>query len=158
MCESVAVAFRRIVYEGFSSSGHGGLEPTRNFIAFLVLIMICGCSNRLEPLARGLKAAWKLEQRQSKLVLRPENKDGHTILHCVLSDVSWQAIARISGPPRPISIAPGQSAEGEIELTAMRVGDLPRNKDLLLLWSYWIGDGHSDKGIELSGIVLLKTT
>lgn len=31
--------------------------------------------------------------------------------------------------------------EGEVEPTALPIGDLPRGEDLLLLWSYWIGDG-----------------
>lgn len=136
----------------------------RSLIAFLVLVVVCGCSNRLEPLARGLEAAWKPEQRQLKLVLRTQAKDGRTILHCVLSNVNWQSIdvdasglpwlmpyrfsvdavtasgrvihknlpveiAHISGPSRLVSIARGQSMEGEVELAALSTGDLPRGED-----------------------------
>ena len=165
----------------------------RSIAYSFVLTLIAGCSHRLEvePLARGLETAWKPEQRELKLLLRPENKNGRTILHCVLTNVSWQSIdvdasrlpwlnadlfsmdavtaegkvihkdppvqvARISNPPRPVPIAPGQSMEGDVELSATRIGDLPRSEDLLLLWSFWIGDGHTDKGVELSGVTLLK--
>lgn len=165
----------------------------RGLFAFLVVTLLCGCSNRLEPLARGLESAWKPQPHELKLVLRAQAKDGHTILHCVLSNVNWQSIdvdasglpwlmpyrfsvdavtaggrvihkdppveiAHISGPRRPVPIAPGQSMEGEVDLMALPIGDLPRGEDLLLLWSYWIGDGHSDKGVELSGVTLLKAT
>ena len=54
--------------------------------------------------------------------------------------------------------APETSVEGDVELTAMPIGDLPRGEELLLLWSYWIGDGHSEVGRILSGITLLKET
>jgi hypothetical protein len=65
-------------------------------------------------------------------------------------------VARISGPHRPVAIASGESMEGEIDLAAMPIGALKRNEGWLLLWSYSIGDGHSEKYYALSGIMLVK--
>jgi hypothetical protein len=65
-------------------------------------------------------------------------------------------MARISGPQRPVAIASSESMEGEIDLAAMPIGALKRNEGWLLLWSYAIGDGHSEKYYVLSGITLLK--
>jgi hypothetical protein len=70
---------------------------------------------------------------------------------------SIPVVARISGPQRPVAIASGESMEGEIDLGAMPIIALTRNKEWLLLWSYSIGDGHSDKYYSLSGITLVKT-
>jgi hypothetical protein len=65
-------------------------------------------------------------------------------------------IVRLSGPRMPLTIAPGESMEGRIDLGAVPISGLPRSEDLLLLWSYWLSDGHSDAGYMLSGITLLK--
>lgn len=66
------------------------------------------------------------------------------------------AVARISGPQRPVAIASGESMEGKIDLAAMPIGALKRNEEWLLLWSYSIGDGHSEKYYVLSGVTLLE--
>jgi hypothetical protein len=55
-----------------------------------------------------------------------------------------------------MAIASGESMEGAIDLGAMPISALKRNEEWLLLWSYSIGDGHSDKYYLLSGITLLK--
>jgi hypothetical protein len=65
-------------------------------------------------------------------------------------------IVRLSGPRMPLTIAPGEAMEGRIDLGAAPISDLPRSEDLLLLWSYWLSDGHSDAGYMLSGVTLLK--
>jgi len=43
------------------------------------------------------------------------------------------ALARISAPRSPLSIANGESVEGEMDLGATPIGSLPSNEDLLLL-------------------------
>jgi hypothetical protein len=43
-----------------------------------------------------------------------------------------------------VTIAWGKSIEGEMDLGAMPISALPRNEDLILLWSYSIREGDSD--------------
>jgi NADP oxidoreductase coenzyme F420-dependent len=65
-------------------------------------------------------------------------------------------VLQISGTPQPVSIAVGKSINGEIDLELMPITDLPRDEDLLLLWSYGLGDVGSNAHYSLSGITLLK--
>ena len=65
-------------------------------------------------------------------------------------------IIRLSVPPKPFSIDSGESMEGRIDLGIMPIGNLPRNEDLLLLWSYReLKNWGSDYQYVLSGITLL---
>lgn len=67
-------------------------------------------------------------------------------------------VAQIHGLPAPLTIASGESIEGEIELGKMPIGALPRNEDLLLLWSTPIREFRSDNSLRLSGVTLLKAS
>jgi hypothetical protein len=70
-------------------------------------------------------------------------------------------VAQIHGAPRPVAIAAGESMEGDVELKDLPTPVLPRSEDLLVLWSYSIGDGHAAGGgafTELSGVTFLKET
>jgi hypothetical protein len=67
-------------------------------------------------------------------------------------------LARISGPRTPVSIASGKSMEGEMDLGAMPISALPRNQDLILLWSYSIREGHTDNYYMFSGATFLSAT
>lgn len=65
-------------------------------------------------------------------------------------------IARISAPHAPVAFASGESMEGRIDMGLMRIGDIPRNEDLLILWSYpLLKEWRSDARYALSGITLL---
>ena len=65
------------------------------------------------------------------------------------------AVGQIRGAPTPLSIASGESIEGEMELGKMPIGALPRREDLLLLWSTSIREFRSDNYLRLSGVTLL---
>jgi hypothetical protein len=65
-------------------------------------------------------------------------------------------VAQIRGPPTSLTIASGASIEGEMELGKMPIGALPRNEDLVLLWSTSIREFRSDNHLRLSGVTLLK--
>jgi hypothetical protein len=65
-------------------------------------------------------------------------------------------VAQIRGLPTPLTIASGESIEGEMELGKMPIGALPRNEDLLLLWSTSIREFRSGNYLRLSGVTLLK--
>jgi hypothetical protein len=67
-------------------------------------------------------------------------------------------LGRISGLPTPLTIAAGQSIEGEMDLTATPNSGLPRNEDLLLLWSSSIHGMHSEDYYVLRGVTFLKAT
>ena len=67
-------------------------------------------------------------------------------------------VAQIRGLPTPLTIASGNSIEGEMELDKMPIGSLPRHKDLLLLWSTSIRSIPSDHPTELSGATFLRAT
>jgi hypothetical protein len=76
-----------------------------------------------------------------------------TVGHC--KNPPQALMTRIASPPKPIVIAPGESMEGEIDLEAMPISALPREVDVLLLWSYWIRWGRDDGHYMLSGRILL---
>ncbi len=66
-------------------------------------------------------------------------------------------IARISAPHAPVALASGESMEARIDMGVMRIGNIPQNEDLLLLWSYpLLKDWRSDAHYMLSGITLLN--
>jgi hypothetical protein len=67
-------------------------------------------------------------------------------------------LARISAPPSQLTIASGKPIEGEINLGEMPISGLPRNEDLLLLWSTSIRVFNSDTATELRGATFLKAT
>lgn len=61
-----------------------------------------------------------------------------------------------SSTPQPVSIASGESVQGDIDLDSMPIHGLPRREEILLLWSYGLGDGGSGAHYFLSGITLLE--
>jgi len=65
-------------------------------------------------------------------------------------------MSRRASPPKPMAIAPGESMEGEIDLEAMPLGALPRNVEVLLLWTYRMCDSRDDVQYMLSGKILLE--
>jgi hypothetical protein len=65
-------------------------------------------------------------------------------------------VSQISNFRSPVSIASGESMVGAIDLGVMPITELPRDEDLLLLWSYGLEEGGSDAHYLLSGITLLK--
>jgi hypothetical protein len=179
------------------------LQHMRKVIALLALsIVVCGCSERggqprLEPLARGLGEAWQPVARDLKLEMHAANNGEQVTMHCVLKNVSANAIevdastlpwnnadlfsvsavaadgkvvmqqqklppvrlSRISVLPRPVAIASGESMEGRIDLGEMPISNLPRNEDLLLLWSYqMLKNRRSDAQYMLSGVTLLNAS
>jgi hypothetical protein len=64
-------------------------------------------------------------------------------------------VAQIRALPSPLTIASGESIEDEMELGRMPIGALPRNKDLLLLWSTSLREFRSGNSQKLSGVTLL---
>jgi hypothetical protein len=168
-------------------------------VLFALSSVVCGCNKhdgqpRLEPLARGLAAAWQPVALDMKLDIHPEADGNNLTLHCVLRNISaneidvdqeslpWNnadafsvsavaaggkviqqnpvsapaVIARISAPRAPVPLASGESLEGRIDLGLMRISDIPRNEDLLLLWSYpLLKEWRSEAQYALSGITLL---
>jgi hypothetical protein len=72
-------------------------------------------------------------------------------------DSALAVTARISAPHAPVTLASGESMEGRIDMGLMRIGNIPHNQDLLLLWAYpLLKDWHSDAHYMLSGITLLN--
>jgi hypothetical protein len=66
------------------------------------------------------------------------------------------AIFRIGAPPAPVAVVPGGSIEGNLDLGLMRIDEIPRNEDVLILWSYpRLKEWNSEKQYALSGILLL---
>ena len=65
-------------------------------------------------------------------------------------------IARISGPRTPMTIESGKSIEGDIDLGATPITNLPRNEDLLILWGASIQELQSDNAYVLRGVTFLK--
>jgi hypothetical protein len=66
-------------------------------------------------------------------------------------------LARISRPPTPLTVAAGQSIEGEMDLSAMPISGLPQDEDLLLLWSSSIGEFRADNNsVALRGVTFLR--
>jgi hypothetical protein len=65
-------------------------------------------------------------------------------------------MTRIASSPKPMVIAPGESMEGEIDLEAMPISALPRNVDVLLLWSYWMRNWRDEAPYMLSGMILVE--
>jgi hypothetical protein len=68
-------------------------------------------------------------------------------------------LARISGPRTPLTVASGQSIEGEMDLGAMPINGLPRDEDLLLLWSSSIREFRADNdSVVLRGVTFMRAT
>lgn len=66
-------------------------------------------------------------------------------------------VARISGMPKLLTVASGQSIEGEMDLGAMPISGVPRNEDLLLLWSSSIRKFSGDNDwVVLRGVTFLR--
>jgi hypothetical protein len=59
------------------------------------------------------------------------------------------------GLPQFVSVASGAILEGDVDFAYMPIGDLPRNEDLLLLWSHGLGIDRGATRAVLTGITLL---
>ncbi len=67
-------------------------------------------------------------------------------------------IIRLSVPPQPFAIASGESMDGRVDLGILPIKDLPREEDLLLLWSYReLKNWASGDRYVLSGITLINS-
>ena len=57
--------------------------------------------------------------------------------------------------PQSISIAAGENLEGDVDLTHVPTGPLPRDKDVLLVWSHALTIGDRSEGVRVNGITFL---
>jgi hypothetical protein len=64
-------------------------------------------------------------------------------------------LEQLVSKPQSISLAPGQSLEGDFDLKYLPGGPFPRDEDLLLLWSHGLAIGGRTEGVNLTGITLL---
>lgn len=78
-----------------------------------------------------------------------------------------QVIARIGPPRKQVVLKVGDSLEGDVDLASLAIGRLPRDEDIVLVWSFWLGIKGEDQApyffgaVEnpfFSGIALLKKT
>ena len=78
-----------------------------------------------------------------------------------------QVIARIGPPRKQVVLKVGDSLEGDVDLASLAIGQLPRDEDIVLVWSFWLGINGEDQApyffgaVEnpfFSGIALLKKT
>jgi hypothetical protein len=74
-------------------------------------------------------------------------------------------IARIGPPSKPVELKVGESLEGDVNLTSLAIVQLPRDEDIVLLWSFWLGIKGEEQApyffgaVEnpfFSGVALLK--
>ena len=64
-------------------------------------------------------------------------------------------VIQMAGLPRFVSVASGAILEGDIDLAYVPIRELPRNEDLLLLWSHGLNTARGAERAVLSGITLL---
>jgi hypothetical protein len=78
-----------------------------------------------------------------------------------------QVIARIGPPKKQVVLKVGDSLEGDVDQASLAIGQLPRDEDIVLVWSFWLGIKGEDQApyffgaVEnpfFSGIALLKKT
>ena len=67
-------------------------------------------------------------------------------------------LGRISAVPSPLTVASGESIEGDMYLREMPIGGIPTNEDLLLVWSTSMRVFNSETATELRGVTFLKAT
>jgi hypothetical protein len=74
-------------------------------------------------------------------------------------------IARIGPPRHRVVLKSGDSLEGDVDLATLAIGQLPRDEDVVLVWSFWLGIQGVDQepyffgAVEnpfFSGIAFLK--
>jgi hypothetical protein len=68
-------------------------------------------------------------------------------------------ISVLEAGPSPIVISPGETLEGNVDLASgplMPIGELPKNMDILLLWSYSLDISTAAENPFFSGITFLK--
>jgi hypothetical protein len=64
-------------------------------------------------------------------------------------------VMQIMAEARPLSIAPGESLEGDFDLEHFPIGGFPRDEDLLLIWSHPLEISGRAPSVWLSGITFL---
>jgi hypothetical protein len=64
-------------------------------------------------------------------------------------------IMSLQNAPQPLSIAAGETLEGNLDLLHLPTGPLPRDEDVLLVWSHALAIEGRDGGVELTGITFL---
>ena len=64
-------------------------------------------------------------------------------------------VIQLVGLPQFVSVASGEILEGDVDFAYTRLGELPRNEDLLLLWSHGLGIDRGATHAVLTGITLL---
>jgi hypothetical protein len=47
--------------------------------------------------------------------------------------------SRIVPPKNRVVLKSGDSLEGDVDLASLTIGQLPRNEDVVLVWSFWLG-------------------
>jgi hypothetical protein len=76
-------------------------------------------------------------------------------------------IARIGPPSKQVELKVGDSLEGDIDLASLAIAQLPKDEDIVLLWSVWLGIKGEDQApyfigaVEnpfFSGVAFLKKT
>jgi len=64
-------------------------------------------------------------------------------------------VIQIVAEPAFLSIAPGETLEGDLDLEHFPIGGTPRNEDLLLIWSHPLEISGQAPNVWLSGITFL---
>jgi hypothetical protein len=64
-------------------------------------------------------------------------------------------VLQLGGMPRWISVSPNTSLEGDVEIKYLPFQELPRDEDLLLLWSYFLQLDRGADHVTVSGITFL---
>jgi hypothetical protein len=67
-------------------------------------------------------------------------------------------ISVLEAAPNPIVISQGEILEGDVELTSgpiLPIGDLPRDLDILLMWSYWLDISTPGENPFFSGLTFI---
>lgn len=62
-------------------------------------------------------------------------------------------IARIGPPHKQVELKTGDSLEGDVDLASLAIGRLPRDEDIVLVWSFWLGIKGEDQAPYFIGAV-----
>jgi hypothetical protein len=64
-----------------------------------------------------------------------------------------QVIARIGPPSKQVELKVGDSLEGDVDLVSLAIRQLPRDQDIVLVWSFWLGIKGEDQAPYFFGAV-----
>jgi hypothetical protein len=62
-------------------------------------------------------------------------------------------IARIGPPSKQVELKAGDSLEGDVDLASLAIGQLQRDEDIVLVWSFWLGMKGADQAPYSFGAV-----